>query len=141
MACEDALLFHATLHLTAFDLQKLKGSTDETKSKLLLNNECIRLLRKRVEDPILGISDQTMGSVLFLAVVEVIQSCPSLNFWLTIWNVKFERGDDERARMHIEGLKRMVNIRGGLAAIRATNPMLANMIFGLVGACRTGTGY
>jgi len=35
-------------------------------------------------------------------------------------------------RMHVDGLKRIVEIRGGLAAIRSTNPNLANMIFGFV---------
>jgi hypothetical protein len=33
-------------------------------------------------------------------------------------------------RMHIEGLKRMVRIRGRLDSIRTTNLMLANLIFG-----------
>jgi hypothetical protein len=31
--------------------------------------------------------------------------------------------------MHINGLKRMVGIRGGLQAIREMNPMLANSVF------------
>jgi hypothetical protein len=37
----------------------------------MLNKECIGLLRQRVEDPVLGVSDQTIGSVVFLAIVEV----------------------------------------------------------------------
>lgn len=37
-------------------------------------------------------------------------------------------------KMHVEGLKRMVSIRGGLDAIRATNPVLTNLIFGQVPA-------
>jgi hypothetical protein len=32
-------------------------------------------------------------------------------------------------RMHLEGLKRMVSIRGGLNSIRDTNPMVANSVF------------
>jgi hypothetical protein len=32
-------------------------------------------------------------------------------------------------RMHIDGLNRMVAIRGGLGAIRETNPMVANSVF------------
>jgi hypothetical protein len=35
-------------------------------------------------------------------------------------------------RMHVNGLKRMVSLRGGLSAIRETNSMLGNIIFGLV---------
>jgi hypothetical protein len=41
---------------------------------LLLNRECISLLRQRVEHPVLGVSDQTIGSVVFLAIVEVNDS-------------------------------------------------------------------
>lgn len=33
-------------------------------------------------------------------------------------------------KIHVDGVKRMINIRGGLNAIRATNPTLANLIFG-----------
>lgn len=43
---------------------------------------------------------------------------------------KFERGNLKMVKMHIEGLKRMVTMRGGLDAIRDTNPMLTNLIFG-----------
>lgn len=32
-------------------------------------------------------------------------------------------------QMHIGGLKRMVALRGGLDAIRFTNPMTANIVF------------
>jgi hypothetical protein len=35
-------------------------------------------------------------------------------------------------RMHIDGLKRMVTIRGGLAASRSQNADLANLVFGQV---------
>lgn len=105
-------MFHATLLLSALDLEILKGEDDGTRPMLLLRKECIRLLRERVGDPVLSVSDHTIGSVLALSIVE------------------FERGDLRGVRMHIEGLKRMVKIRGGLGAIRSTNPMLANLIFG-----------
>lgn len=105
-------MFHATLQLSALDLEILKGEDDGTRPMLLLKKECIRLLRERVGDPVLSVSDHTIGSVLALSIVE------------------FERGDFRGVRMHIEGLKRMVKIRGGLGAIRSTNPMLANLIFG-----------
>jgi hypothetical protein len=35
-------------------------------------------------------------------------------------------------RMHIDGLKRMVAIRGGLTALRSQNADLANLVFGQV---------
>jgi hypothetical protein len=33
--------------------------------------ECIRLLAERVQDPVLGISDQTISAVAILASIEV----------------------------------------------------------------------
>lgn len=71
MAGHDQVLFHATLQLSAFDLENLTGEETKTRPKLLLDKECIRLLRERVEDPILGISDQTIASVLFLMIIAV----------------------------------------------------------------------
>jgi len=55
----DQVLFHATLALSAFDLENLQGDDGESRSKLILNKECIRLLRERVADPVLGINDQS----------------------------------------------------------------------------------
>ena len=40
-----------------------------------------------------------------------------------------EKGNVRMLHMHIDGLKRMISIRGGLNAIRETNPMVANAIF------------
>lgn len=39
-----------------------------------------------------------------------------------------ERNNMRMLRIHVDGLKRMVGIRGGLGAIRETNPMVANSI-------------
>lgn len=65
------MLYHATLQLSALDLEVLRGGDGEAQAKFLLNKECITLLRQRVEDPVLGLSDQTIASVLFLIIVEV----------------------------------------------------------------------
>jgi hypothetical protein len=71
LAYDDPVLFHATLQLGALDLEILKSEDPNSMSKLMLSKECIRLLRQRVEDPVLGVSDKTIGSVLFLIIVEV----------------------------------------------------------------------
>lgn len=71
LAADDPVLFHATLQLSALDLELLRGGDREAQNKFLLNKECISLLRERVEDPVLGLSDQTIASVLFLIIVEV----------------------------------------------------------------------
>jgi hypothetical protein len=44
----------ALVHLI---LEALQGEGQSLKSTLLLNKECISLLRQRVEDPVLGVSD------------------------------------------------------------------------------------
>ncbi|KAF8862195.1 hypothetical protein BDZ45DRAFT_723329 [Acephala macrosclerotiorum] len=113
LAADDPVLFHATLQLSALDLELLRGGDREAQTKFLLNKECISLLRERVEDPVLGLSDQTIASVLFLIIVE------------------FERSNFRMVEMHVNGLKRMVKLRGGLEEIRETNHMLANLIFGI----------
>ncbi|KUJ17977.1 uncharacterized protein LY89DRAFT_717616 [Mollisia scopiformis] len=75
--------------------------------------ESIRLLRDRVENEggDIGVRDETISAVATLAGIE------------------HERGNTKMLRMHLEGLKRMVNIRGGLNAIRENNPMVANSVF------------
>lgn len=32
-------------------------------------------------------------------------------------------------RMHLDGLKKIVGIRGGLSSVRDSNPMVANSVF------------
>jgi hypothetical protein len=68
--CTDSVLFHVILQLSALDLESLKGQNDGTHSNLL-KRECMRLLRHRVQDPVLGSSDQTIGAVTLLAAIEV----------------------------------------------------------------------
>jgi hypothetical protein len=71
MASEDALLFHATLQLSALDLEVLKGEIGLSRTSFLLRKECISLLRERVEKPLLGVSDETIAAVIYLTIVEV----------------------------------------------------------------------
>jgi hypothetical protein len=52
-------------------METLQGKRQSLKSALLLNKECISLLRQRVEDLVLGVSDEAIGSVAFLTIVEV----------------------------------------------------------------------
>jgi hypothetical protein len=81
MASEDAVMFHATLQLSALDLQILKGEDDDGRPMLLLKEECMRLLRERVGDPVLSVSDHTIGSVLALSIVEVSSQSLATHSW------------------------------------------------------------
>ncbi|KAE8449810.1 hypothetical protein EG329_007286 [Mollisiaceae sp. DMI_Dod_QoI] len=125
----DVVLFHATLQLSAWRLESRQQQAQQPAQNqrpgakqggifAQLAAECIRLLRERVENEDAagggmgtGTSDQTISAVATLAAIE------------------HERGNMRMLRMHLEGLKRMVGIRGGLNAIRETNAMVANSVF------------
>lgn len=66
----DRVLFHVILQLSALNLETLKSQPDGDHSRQLMR-ECIRLLRERVQDEILGISDQTIVAVANLTAIEV----------------------------------------------------------------------
>ena len=42
--------------------------------------------------------------------------------------IKYGKGDIRLARMHVEGVKKLVNLRGGINAVRQTSPLTARMI-------------
>jgi hypothetical protein len=67
---DDLLLFHSVLQLSAHRSHALQH---QKHGDLLpeLAQQCIRLLRKRVQDPVAGISDASIGAVAILAAIEV----------------------------------------------------------------------
>lgn len=97
---------------TALDLEALSQTTDREPlySRQLLD-EALVLLKDRVQDSEIGVSDQTIVSVALFAALE------------------HDRGDMRALNMHLEGLKRMVHIRGGLNALRCANALAANVVF------------
>ncbi|TVY84873.1 hypothetical protein LSUE1_G000681 [Lachnellula suecica] len=108
----DTVLFHAALQLSSIRL-KNRQSCNSDRDMKTLSGECIRLLRDRVESSgtELQVSDETISAVAMLATME------------------HEKGNLRMMRMHLDGLKKMVDLRGGLSSIRETNPMVANSIF------------
>ena len=48
---------------------------------------------------------------------------------LMFYNLQYERGNMKIFNMHLSGLQQMLNLRGGLAMVRQSSPMIANMIF------------
>jgi hypothetical protein len=45
---------------------------------------------------------------------------------------QFGKGNTMLAEMHVEGVKKLVNLRGGITAVRQTSPLTARMISWLV---------
>lgn len=104
------MLFHVVLLLSGLDRENLQSQHNSIHSRQLLD-QCLTLLNTRVQDPVAGTSDHTVVAVASLAAME------------------HDRGNMRALDMHLEGLKRIVELRGGLDAIRATNAMAANVIF------------
>ncbi|KAJ5054216.1 uncharacterized protein L3040_000497 [Drepanopeziza brunnea f. sp. 'multigermtubi'] len=113
LVLKDPVLFHATLNLSVMRC-KQKAEQWLGVNSQHLQAECIRLLRERVESDASGskgVSDETISAVAALAASE------------------HERGNLKMLKMHIGGLKRMIDLRGGINAIRESNPMVANSAF------------
>ena len=70
MARTDNLLFHTMLLVSVFDLE----SRSEKPNIFYLERyteECMQLLRDRIQDPVYGASNQTIGAVATLATLAV----------------------------------------------------------------------
>ncbi|ORY02260.1 hypothetical protein BCR34DRAFT_84241 [Clohesyomyces aquaticus] len=104
----DALLYYVTLQLSAMHLENLSQSTRKLVSKRLMG-ECLILLRERVER--CTVSDETLAGVTGLIGVE------------------HQKGNVRVVQTHMRGLQRMLQLRGGLNAIRRSNGMVANIVF------------
>ncbi|KAM3085842.1 hypothetical protein ACMFMG_002900 [Clarireedia jacksonii] len=104
----DTVLFHAILQFSAMHLEKQQSHRQV--ATIELGRECIRLLRDRVEKEAL-VSDKTISAVAVLAAIE------------------HEKGNLRMMKMHMAGLSRMLELAGGLNAVRERNPMIANSVF------------
>ncbi len=75
----DSLLFHVALLLSSLSLEETKNPKEGNRPRHLLGGwnsrqiqaECIRQLSDRVQDQVLGTSDQTIVAVSNLAAIEV----------------------------------------------------------------------
>lgn len=132
----DSLLFHVALLLSSLSLEEAKDPREGNRARHLLGGwnsrqiqaECIRQLSDRVRDQVLGTSDQTIVAVANLAAIEVSGLSEVIMQTLLITS-KHERGNIKMVQIHMDGLKRMVSMRGGLNSIRSTCPLAANIAF------------
>lgn len=108
LALADPALFHVSLQTASLDVD-LRARKGFANSDVLMADS-VSLVRLKVEDPVLATQDETMNSVVTLAAIE------------------FGKGNVEVGRMHIDGIKSMVRIRGGIQQLKATSPLTARMI-------------
>ncbi|KIM93359.1 hypothetical protein OIDMADRAFT_61697 [Oidiodendron maius Zn] len=101
----DDLLFYTVLLASIFDLEWQNGKSNTCLSETCMK-VCLHLLKERVRDPVYGARNQTIGAVATLA---------SLAYGTNMTAMK----------THIAGLKKMVEIRGGMGNIRSSSPVTA----------------
>ncbi|KAH8680017.1 hypothetical protein BGZ60DRAFT_242153 [Tricladium varicosporioides] len=108
LALKDPALFHVSLQTASLDdellAQKGFASSD------ILMADSVSLLRRKVENPILAIQDETMDAVVTLAAIE------------------YGKGNIQTSKMHISGVKRMVEVRGGIQKVKESSPITARMV-------------
>ncbi|OQV00918.1 Fungal specific transcription factor domain-containing protein [Cladophialophora immunda] len=111
LVTKDVALFHVTLLVSAFRLEQHLSPRERVRC-IRLSKICMDLIQNRINEPFPDcVSDETLAAVAGVAVVE------------------HEKGSLRLSRIHVTGLKQMLEVRGGLAAIRISNPTVANMLF------------
>lgn len=95
--------------LSGVDLDRLQNHSQSINVTQL--QQCLTLLNSRVQDETSSTNDHTLLAVAALAAME------------------HDRGNMRALKMHLDGLKRIVELRGGLDKVRQTNPMVANVVF------------
>ncbi|OAP56274.1 hypothetical protein AYL99_09453 [Fonsecaea erecta] len=108
---KDTALFHVTLLVSAFWLEHHLPPKERVRC-IRLSKICMDLIQKKINEPFPDcVSDETLAAVAGVAVIE------------------HEKGSLRLSRIHVTGLKQMLEVRGGLEAIRISNPTVANMLF------------
>ncbi|KAK0735644.1 hypothetical protein B0T21DRAFT_368242 [Apiosordaria backusii] len=108
LALGDPALFHVSLQTACLDEELLAQKGFQASTVLMADS--VALLRRKVEDSTLAVQDGTMNSVITLTAIE------------------FGKGNTRVSDMHVAGVKRLVNLRGGISAVRQTSPLTARMV-------------
>ncbi|KAM5378109.1 hypothetical protein ACJZ2D_004567 [Fusarium nematophilum] len=108
LALADPALFHVSIQTASLD-EELRAQKGFPISERLMADS-VSLVRRKVENPVLAIQDETLNSVVTLAAIE------------------YGKGNFDASRMHINGVKRMVGVRGGIDQVRRTSPLTARMV-------------
>lgn len=129
LALGDPALFHVSLQTACLDEELLARKGFQTSELLMADS--VALLRRKVESASLAVQDGTMNSVITLATIEVrfhLFLYVTLDALLTRNGSQFGKGNTKVGEMHVHGLKRLVDMRGGINAVRQTSPLTARMI-------------
>ena len=108
LALADPTLFHVSLQTASLDLD-LRAQKGFAKSELLMADS-VSLVRQRITNPIEALQDETLNSIITLAAIE------------------YGKGNTDVSALHIDGVKRLVQLRGGIQGVKSQSPLTARMI-------------
>lgn len=108
LALADPALFHVSLQTASWDLDARTSKGFAVSNVLMADS--VALVRSKVADSQMAIQDETINSVITLAAIE------------------FGKGNVDVCKMHIEGVKSMIEMRGGIGNVKLTNPLTARMV-------------
>jgi hypothetical protein len=108
LALADPALFHVSLQTASLDveLREQKGFADSE----ILMTDSVSLVRQQITNPASALRDETMDSVVTLAAIE------------------YGKGNTEVSTMHVDGLKRLIQLRGGINNVKRVSPLTARMV-------------
>ncbi|KAL2209604.1 hypothetical protein CC79DRAFT_684759 [Sarocladium strictum] len=107
-ALADPALFHVSLQTASLD-EELRAQRGFPISETLMADS-VSLLRRKIEKPSLAFQDETLNAVVTLAAIE------------------HGKGNFEASRAHIDGVLRMVSVRGGISEVKRVSPLTARMV-------------
>ncbi|KAI6749481.1 hypothetical protein HG530_014895 [Fusarium avenaceum] len=108
LALADQALFHVSIQTASLDEER-RAQRGFPISELLMADS-VSLVRKKIGSSLLAIQDETLNSVVTLAAIE------------------HGKGNIDASRVHIDGAKRIVGIRGGIDQVKQASPLTARMI-------------
>ncbi|KAF9693901.1 hypothetical protein EKO04_008538 [Ascochyta lentis] len=108
LALADPALFHVSLQTASLDVE-LRAQKGFTNSEILMA-DCVSLVRQKLDDPLAALQDATMDTVVTLAAIEC------------------GKGNTDLSAMHIDGVKRLVQLRGGINSVKSVSPLTARMV-------------
>lgn len=72
--------------------------------------DSVSLVRQKVADPASVLQDETLDAIITLAAIE------------------YGKGNTDVSALHIDGVKRLVQLRGGINTVKRISPLTARMV-------------
>lgn len=72
--------------------------------------DSVSLVRRKIADPASALQDETLDSIITLAAIE------------------YGKGNTDVSTLHFDGIKRLVQLRGGIDKVKRLSPLTARMV-------------